>query len=93
MPAKRSYPNQPRPSATDIIEQHRSMLGDNSLPKEYGLIESATEAWEAAFPTDERVVRLTIIWDNQVRNLDLERTLDAMRETGAAFVFKVEALP
>ena len=90
---KSGGPLVPRPTAADIIEQRRSMLGDAPLPVEYGHIESATEAWEAAYPTDERAVRVTIIWDNPVQSLDLERALDTMRATGAAFVLKVEALP
>jgi hypothetical protein len=31
-----------------------------------------------------------IVWDNEVKNLDLESALDHLRATGAAFVLSVE---
>jgi hypothetical protein len=82
----------PRPSPEAILESGQSMLGGNPLPIGYGRIESATDAAALAFPKREHAVRLTIIWDNEVNTLDLERALEYMRETGAAFVLKVEPL-
>lgn len=79
-----------RPSIDSLIQTKRSML-TGGLPVGYGAIENREEAMEAARiePTGI-ILRMTIVWDNEVSTLDLERILDAMRETGAAFVTKVE---
>jgi hypothetical protein len=69
----------------------KSMLKMDNLPDRYGDIETAGEALEAATPPPSNVtLRLHIVWDNSAHNLDLERALDLMRETGAAMVVKVE---
>ena len=74
----------------EFLAAKRSMLADGLLPAEYGMIESTQEALEATSPPPAITLRMTIIWDNDVKNLDLERVLEHMRETGAAFVAKVE---
>lgn len=75
----------------ELSRTGRSMLGAVPLPLEYGRIETTTEALDAAVPPSlPEDLRLTIIWDNPTDSLELDRVLDMMRATGAAFVLKVE---
>jgi hypothetical protein len=88
----RSYAATRRPTNEEFLAAKRSMLNANSpLPQGYGAIETTEEAISAAIPPAKGItLRVTIVWDNDVKNLDLERVLENMRETGAAFVLKVE---
>lgn len=77
------------PSFATLQDAKRSML--SIIPREYARVESTQDALAAAVPPAKGVtLRMTIIWDNEVANLDLESVLSHMRETGAAFVLSVE---
>lgn len=66
------------------------MLG-NSIPVNYGYIETSEEAIAAAIPKQaDKVIRVHIIWDNPINNFELDRVLQDMRSTGAAMVISVE---
>lgn len=81
----------PRPTVKEFLDEKRSMLGNASFPREYGAIETTGDALAAAVPPAKSItLRMHIVWDNEVDNLDLPRVLDTMRETGAAMVVKVE---
>ena len=68
-----------------------SMLSDDNLPTGYGRIETTQDAVEQAFrDEDDRVVRITIVWDVPVSRLELDRVLDDLRGVGAAMVVNVE---
>ncbi len=77
-------------SFAELKDAGRSMLSGN-LPVDYGRIETTQDAVEAAkVPPPNVVLRLTIVWDNDAKNLPLESVLDHMRETGAAMVVRSE---
>ena len=78
-----------RLSAEQMIARKQSMLRE--IPSDYARVETTQEALKAAVPSPPTVtLRITIVWDNDASNLDLERVLDHMRETGAAMVLSVE---
>jgi hypothetical protein len=80
-----------RVSVDDLIKGKVSMLGDAMLPAGYGKVEGVNDVLEIITKEeDQRVVRLHIVWDNPIHNLDLESVLEQMRGTGAAMVVKVE---
>lgn len=77
-------------SIQTLIDAKKSMLG-NSIPVNYGTIETTEEAIAAAIPKPSaRIIRIHIIWDNPMSNLHLDRILEDMRSTGAAMVTQVE---
>ncbi len=90
-PGEKTISLGPGPTINALIEQKKSMLSGR-LPVAYGLIETREEVEEIAFQpnSDERIVRLHIVWDNPVGSLELQDVLDRMRETGAAMVVKAE---
>lgn len=90
MPARPIVTLKPKPSLAEVLNG-QSML-EGSLPMEYGHVETAQEALDVAVPKNSIPLRITIIWDNEVNNLDLQGVLERMRETGAAMVVKVEQL-
>jgi len=90
MTARRSSTRPVPHSIDELLRAQRSMLSGN-LPLGYGAIETVEEALEAAkVPPPTVSLRIHIVWDNDATNLDIERALEVMRETGAAMVTKVE---
>jgi hypothetical protein len=78
-------------SNEEFLAAKRSMMGSAPLPTGYGRIETTQEAVAAAVPPARDItIRLTIVWDNDIRSMDLGHVLDTMRATGAAFVLSAE---
>lgn len=77
----------------ELISKKKSMLTDDlNLPINYDAINDEHDIETKAYPRNEKQVRLYIVWDNKLRDHPLNRVLDHMRETGAAMVYKVEAI-
>jgi hypothetical protein len=82
----------PRVAIEDLLRAKRSMLGEGNLPANYERLESSVDVIDELYKPepDERIARITIVWDNPVSELPLADVLDTMRQYGAAMVTKVE---